>query len=255
MVVAAAEVAGAATLPALGAAAFTTAAAAAVGRGSAEHNHRERLRQLRKEVAELQSLQQQVGDSGAGSLTANTARVFVANRHGRVRSMAPPLASCSHSCCACLRLFCPAGADGAAAADAEEDAGAAAGRSEGGLGRRAGMLLRRALGAWRSLSQAACTERCRSCQQQGRPWAGASRCAAAATCNPTLGLLHPCCLPLGRPAQEFQAAWQEVQADLAREQRERAVVQGQLSNALDKVGCRCSLGWTAGVKQLDNGQE
>ena len=61
MVVAAAEAAGAASLPALGAAAFTPAAAAAVGRGSAEQNHRERLRQLRKEVAQLQELQQQVG--------------------------------------------------------------------------------------------------------------------------------------------------------------------------------------------------
>lgn len=63
MVVAAAEAAGAATLPALGAAAITTLGAAAVGRGSAEQNHRERLRQLRTEVSKLQELQQQVGGS------------------------------------------------------------------------------------------------------------------------------------------------------------------------------------------------
>ena len=60
MVVAAAEAAGAATLPALGAAAITTLGAAAAGRGVAEQSHRERLKQLRTEVTALQELQQQV---------------------------------------------------------------------------------------------------------------------------------------------------------------------------------------------------
>lgn len=60
MVVAAAEAAGAATFPALGAAALTTAAAGLAGRGAAEQSHRERLKQLRTEVAALQELQQQV---------------------------------------------------------------------------------------------------------------------------------------------------------------------------------------------------
>ncbi len=67
MAVAAAEAAGAATLPALGAAAITTLGAAAAGRGVAEQSHRERLKQLRTEVTALQELQQQVSRLGFGS--------------------------------------------------------------------------------------------------------------------------------------------------------------------------------------------
>lgn len=42
-------------------------------------------------------------------------------------------------------------------------------------------------------------------------------------------------LQMRKKTQEFQAAWQEVQEDLAREQRERAAVQSQLSAAVEQV--------------------
>ena len=67
IVLAAAEAAGSAVaaietsvpLPALGAAALTTALGAAAGRSASEQGHRERLRQLREEVKALQGLQEQ----------------------------------------------------------------------------------------------------------------------------------------------------------------------------------------------------
>ncbi len=42
-------------------------------------------------------------------------------------------------------------------------------------------------------------------------------------------------LQMRKKTQEFQAAWQEVQEDLQREQRERAAVQSQLSAAVEQV--------------------
>lgn len=59
-------------------------------------------------------------------------------------------------------------------------------------------------------------------------------------------------LQMRKKTQEFQAAWQEVQEDLAREQRERAAVQSQLSAAIEQVG-RAPAGARLGVQDLQLG--
>lgn len=72
--------------------------------------------------------------------------------------------------------------------------------------------------------------------QRLRVWAGKK--LLSALCQAQLRHPPPCRL------QEFQAAWQEVQEDLAREQRERAAVQSQLSAAVEQVRKLVAVLWS-----------